>query len=360
MNYIGSKYSLLPEIQRLLDTHNVPTDGIALDLFAGTGTVAQFLKQRGYITYANDWQHYSYITCTAIIEHNKLPRFETLLNNEQFQPSSRHPAIQVLHYLNQLPGKTGAFYDSYCEGGNCGRLYFSEHNGKRIQTIRDQIELWNTEQKITPKEKAWLVASLIEGADKVANTASIYGAYLKRIKRSAQKPLYLHILKHENSAHNEDQHRAFCQSSETLLKDLHQTHIQLIYMDPPYNARQYNANYHILETLARWDMKDFQPRGVTGLRNKGENKSDYCSKTNAKNAFERTFQLINAEYVLFSYNNEGLLSKEELTELFQNRCESTHIEEIPYKRFRADNDGDNRIYKGDDTVEYLILGKLKK
>jgi adenine-specific DNA methylase len=79
MNYIGSKYSLLTKIGAALDAHQVPKDGMALDLFAGTAAVAQFLKSRGHITYTNDWQYYSYVTSIAFIEHNTFPAFDTLL-----------------------------------------------------------------------------------------------------------------------------------------------------------------------------------------------------------------------------------------------------------------------------------------
>lgn len=382
MNYIGSKYSLIPEIERVLNEKSVPAGGIALDLFAGTGIVAQYLKRRGHIAYANDWQYYSYLTCVAFIEHNELPSFGTLMKDSHWGKkisqcplspnisicsTRKNPSIgfnnsvfPVLSYLTHLPGKAGRFYDAYCEGGESGRLYFSRENGLRIQAIRDLIEQWSDDELISPNEKAWLVASLIEGADRVANTASIYGAYLKHVKRSAQKSLQLCIMDPVSSLHDDRQHRAFCMDSETLLGELNGTPLQLVYIDPPYNSRQYNANYHILETIARWDLDYLQPRGVTGLRSLGENKSDYCRKGRVEGAFRRLFGLINAEYVLFSYNNEGLLSREELEAIFGEYCSAVDFQEIPYRRFRADNDGDNRVYKGDTTVEYLILGKMRR
>ena len=138
MNYIGSKLSLLPNIERLLDENGVPNSGIALDLFAGTGAVAQRLKQRGHITYANDWQCYSYLTCVAYLEHSEMPTFSVLLDDHYWQQQIldtgllenlplnfaeiadlallHGPARRVTSYLNQLPGKSGLFYQTYCEG----------------------------------------------------------------------------------------------------------------------------------------------------------------------------------------------------------------------------------------------------
>lgn len=380
MNYIGSKFSLLPDIERVLDTSGVPASGIALDLFAGTGVVAQFLKRRGHVAYSNDWQYYSYLTCVANIEHSELPQFRALVGDKYWRsrignrPSGSRlpvfstemvesaspdsPAAQVLSYLREVPGESGTFYQTYCEGGACGRLYFSNENGLRIQAIRDHVENWSRAKLITQQERAWLVASLLEGADRVANTASVYGAYLKHVKRSAQNPLKLCMPMPVASPHSEGQHRAFCEDSEHLLRELSDAHLTLVYIDPPYNSRQYNANYHILETIARWDLDQFEPKGVTGLRNSRENRSDYCSKPKVLAAFRRLLSLMNTDHVLFSYSNEGLVSKQELEAMFHDYCCDVRFEELPYKRFRADNDGENRVYKGDFTMEYLILGSF--
>jgi len=179
MNYIGSKLSLLPAIERVLDSNAIPNSGIALDLFAGTGIVAQFLKKRGYITYANDWQYYSYITCTAFLKHNELPSFDGLLSDNHWGSmitnctvsgrnlpvcsiASVYPAVysseaaQVLSYLSNLSGKPGAFYHNYCEGGSEGRQYYSSANGLKIQAVRDQIEAWAGDKLVSPEEHACL------------------------------------------------------------------------------------------------------------------------------------------------------------------------------------------------------------
>ena len=111
MNYIGSKFSLLSDIERVLDSNGVPATGTALDLFAGTGAVARLLKKRGHRTLANDWQWYSYLTCVAFIEHNSLPEFGALLNGNR-STSLEASAEQVLSRLSELPGKTGKFYET--------------------------------------------------------------------------------------------------------------------------------------------------------------------------------------------------------------------------------------------------------
>lgn len=380
MNYIGSKFSLLPEIRRVLDENSVPNTGIALDLFTGTSVVAQMLKQRGHVVYANDWQHYSYLTAISFIENNELPTFDSLMNSREWggriagcpplagvrsspiddapPVSLGSPAFQVLFYLSHLPEKPGRFYDAYCEGGKSGRQYYTRENGMRIQAIRDEIEEWDLCGLLARREKAWLVSALIEGADRVANTASVYGAYLKHVKQSARKSLVPRAPIPVPSRHAANEHQAFCLDGQALLRQIGDNRLRLVYIDPPYNQRQYNGNYHVLETIARWDLDDLEPRGTTGLRKKGENKSMYCSKTHAKSAFHQLIGLVNADYVLFSYSNEGLLSRNDLEAMFAEFCSDVRFEEIHYRRFRADLDGENRVYSGDYTKEFLVLGRM--
>jgi len=380
MNYIGSKYSLLAEIARILDDHAVPADGIALDLFAGTGAVAQLLKTRGHLVYANDWQYYAYVTNVALIGLNDYPEFSTLFNDSFWSktilaapsadvracsihhrgvPVGDHPCAQVLSYLNALAGHGGAFFDAYCEGGRAGRMYFAQANGLRIQAIRDQIEEWARAGLIDEVESAWLIACLVESADRVANTASVYGAYLKRIKATARKPLHLVALRPIDSSYPPEQHRVFCEDGLTLLQRLVDEPLRLIYIDPPYNHRQYAANYHLLETIARWDLDRFVPRGVTGLRNPQEQRSVYSLRNQVAEGFRRLFEAMHTDFVLFSYNNEGLLSEEQLRGLFDEFCSQVDFRRIQFKRFRADLDRENRIYKADHTHEFLVWGKTK-
>ena len=382
MNYLGSKYSLLEEIESELDDCPVPREGVALDLFSGTGAVAQLLKLRGHITYANDWQRYSYVTNVAFIGLNTFPDFSRLLADSEWRETIRAassgdeiatysivnrdplsetlPCARVLRYLNQVPGHRGPFYESYCHGGEAGRMYFSQENGLRIQAIRDVIENWGEVGLISSQERAWLVACLIESADRVANTASVYGAYLKHIKRSAQRPLSMVALRPAPSEHPAGAHRVFCEDSTELLTRFSPGELKLIYIDPPYNHRQYASNYHILETIAQWDMDQFDPRGVTGLREPDEQRSDFCLRSAVEDAFRQLFERINSEYLLFSYNNEGLLSQEKLLALFEEFCTDVRFRQIRFRRFRADVDHENRVYKADHTREYLVLGRPKR
>jgi adenine-specific DNA-methyltransferase len=379
MNYIGSKHSLLPEIQIILDDHHVPAQGIALDLFAGTGAVAQLLKARGHVTYANDWQRYSYVTTTAFLAFNHFPEFEPLLGSDSWEEGvageslpveiptysisgrdslpAELPCAQVVGYLDGIEGKSGPFYEAYCQGGQARRMYFSRKNGLRIQAIRDAIEGWEEQGLLCPGEKAWLIACLIESADRVANTAAVYGAHLKHVKRSACRRMRMVALRPTPSPHPAGRHRVFCQDGLALLDRLADTKINLIYVDTPYNHRQYAANYHILETIARWDVDQFEPRGATGLREAEELRSDFCLRRSVEDAYGQLFSRLRCDYVVLSYNEEGLLGKQTLSALFHEFCTDVDFREIERKRFRADIDRANRVYKRDQLHEYLVLGR---
>jgi hypothetical protein len=133
----------------------------------------------------------------------------------------------------------------------------------------------------------------------------------------------------------------------------------LTYIDPPYNHRQYASYYHILETIARWDLADFTPRLKTGLRQKTENLSPFCMKRRAHGAFDKLLSLVKSQSMLFSYNNEGILSEMEIASLIGDYLGEVDFRKVDYQRFRADNDNENRNYKGDATSEFLIFATRK-
>ena len=317
------------------------------------------------------------MTARAYLDFEDYPSFAQLLRSETIRPlatasmTTLHSAVRrgqsdesnaafrVLRHLENLAGCLGSFFEHYCDGGAAGRMYFSRANGRRIQAIGDQISDWQQRELITPSEHCWLRASLIESADKVANTASIYGAYLKHVKATAQKNLRMIALAPVASPHSELQHQAFCHDARTVCADNDLPRMTLTYIDPPYNHRQYSSNYHILETLACWDVDQFEPRGKTGLRPSSHQSSPFCSKVQAAQAFDQLFTGLRSDYLLFSYSSDGILSEQQLQTLFDAHCTEVQFLKVDYGRFRADNDGENRVYAADRVDEYLILGKKR-
>ena len=349
MNYIGSKYSLRDFLEEGI-LKNVNADcKVFCDVFAGTGAVGVHFKQKNFKIISNDIQYYAYCLNRALVGINRIPSFSGILDDLIPAAQSCDTIDTVLEYLNTLNGKSGFIYHNYCPGGTEGaefkRQYFSDENGKRCDAIRMQIENWWQAGKLTEDEYFYLLASLIDAADRVANTASVYGAFLKHIKKSAMKPLQLKRLAIVESDEDHEVHNV---NGQELVERLS---CDVLYMDPPYNHRQYCANYHVLETLAQYDEPLL--KGVTGLRPQDDQKSDFCMKRRALPAFNNMVKKTSARYVFLSYNSEGIMGKDEILQTM-GQYGQVDLMTRDYQRFRADVDRENRVYKADQVEEYLF------
>ena len=328
MNYIGSKYKLLSFIKETI--YKVAGEDLSsqifCDLFAGTGVVGRSFKKEVLQVISNDIEYYSYVLNKNYIG-NHIP-FE-------YQP--------YLYELNSLEGTEGFIFREYSEKGSAGRNYFKELNGKRIDSIRQTIEQWKKEDHITENVYYFLLASLLENADKVANTASVYGAFLKHIKKTAQKDLYLEPA---FFVENENNHLVFNEDSNTLITKISG---DILYLDPPYNHREYGANYHLLNTIAKYDT--FDPQGKTGLR--PYHKSNYCKRTKVVEAFDGLIKNAQFRYIFLSYNNEGLMSLKQIRDIMQ-KYGKYDLQSTCYNRFKADKE-ENRNHKANITTEYIHI-----
>lgn len=349
MNYIGSKQSLLQFIDESI--HSV-VDGNCqtfCDLFAGTGAVGSHFKKKGYKIVSNDIQYYSYVLNRHYVGNHRELTFSRLKN--EF-PDLRKMKIEnrkqyVCNYLSQLKGVKGFIYNNYCFNGTQNkeyrRQYFSDDNGMRCDAIRKKIEDWRESNLITNNEYYFLVTTLIESIDKYANTASVYGAYLKKLKRTAQQSL---DLKPAELILNDNKHEVYNLDINEIVEKVSG---DILYLDPPYNHRQYATNYHLLETIARYDNPKIY--GKTGLRDYKEQKSLYCSRAQVKDAFRDLITKAKARYIFLSYNNEGLMTADDIREIMSLRGEYGYFKK-QYGRFRADRE-ENRNHKANKTYEYL-------
>ena len=205
------------------------------------------------------------------------------------------------------------------------------------------IETWMKENLLDENEYYFLIASLIESADKVANTASVYEAFLKKLKKSAEKEMILEpieILISQDSNNN----KVYNEDCNKLIKKISG---DILYIDPPYNKRKYDTNYHMLETIALYDNPRI--KGKTGVRCETTKKSKYCMKKEASQAFEDIIENANFKYILLSYNDEGIISIEEIKEIM-SKYGKYKCYEKKHRRFKSDN---NRKYLKEFTIEYI-------
>lgn len=346
MNYIGSKYSLLDFIDETISGVTGNKFQTFCDIFAGTGIVGQHFKRKGHKIIANDVQYYSYVMNRHFIGTHKPLLFNGLKNTvENLDEDSNLNLKKVFSYLNSLPGKEGFIYNNYSVGGTKGaeftRMYFTDYNAKKCDAIRIKIEEWKNDKLISGDEYFQLLASLIESIDKYANTASVYGAFLKQFKKSAVAEM---IIKPLPVILNDKEHEVYNKDSNQLIKEIE---CDVLYLDPPYNQRQYASNYHMLETIAKYDNPVI--KGKTGLRDYEYQKSEYCSRGKVKQAFEQLIEKAKAKYIFVSYNNEGLLSEEELKKILSKKGKYKCFKK-EYARYKADN---QREYKDNKTFEFL-------
>lgn len=348
MNYIGSKFRLLEFLESSIKRVVGDDYCTFCDLFAGTGTVGAHFKKLGHNVISNDAQYYSYVLNNHLLCNNKKNSFKGLwseIPELEFVKAKNREKV-VCDYLNNLPLVEGFIYKNYTSGGTINsenvRTYFTDENGKICDTIRIKIESWKTLKKITKNEYFFLLSCLIEATDKRANTASVYGAFLKEFKKVSLEriemvPLETIVSKTKNKVYNSD--------INLLIRNLN---CDIIYLDPPYNTRVYSDYYHLLETIAKYDNPEIT--GKTGNR-KERILSDYSSKSKVKKAFEDLIKNCRAKYIFLSYNNEGLLSLDDIKDIMSKKGEYGYFVK-DYQRFKSDKT-ENRNHKDIDTFEYL-------
>ncbi|MFA1735234.1 DNA adenine methylase [Fusobacterium animalis] len=327
MNYIGSKLSLKSFIKdKILEVSRLDKeDKTFVDLFAGTGAIGSEFKKMGYKVISNDIQHYSYILNKHYIENN--------------YPMN----TKLLEHLNSLKGQEGFIYNNYCIGSGSERNYFSNFNGKKCDAIRQELEKLYRNKEIDGHQYNYFLASLINSIDKYANTTSIYGAFLKSLKRSAQEEFSFELLPIISGNKNG---RVYNEDANVLIKEIKG---DILYLDPPYNSRQYSANYHLLETISRYDNPVI--KGKTGLRDCNKQKSKFCLKSEVNEVFEELISNANFKYIFLSYNDEGLMKLDDIKRTLQKYGEYKYFT-TNYKRFKSDKQG-NRNHKKSSTIEYL-------
>jgi adenine-specific DNA-methyltransferase len=321
MRYIGGKSLLLENINNVINSE-IPNVSSVIDLFAGSGIVSNNFKMNGYRTISNDFLYFSYVISRCSVMLNKKPSFQNL------------GITDPISYLNNLKIIDTDFkiedcfiYNNYSPVGECSRMYFQPANAMKIDIIRLTIENWHNENLITEDEYFYLLSSLINAVPFVSNITGVYAAYLKFWDERTYKTIQLtEPIIISNGKKNE--------SYNTDFTNMLSRKCDLLYADPPYNSREYLPNYHILETIARYDYPEIH--GITGMRNYDKQKSVFCKKNTVASAFETMIKDCKSRYILISYNNEALLSTQELSYICKTYAvdNSFKLFEFDYRRYK--------------------------
>lgn len=277
----------------------------AVDLFTGTTRVAAAMKLLGMNVTAVDTASYSEVFSKTFIE----------LDGAK---ADTRELSEAVNYLNHLPPASGYFTEVFCEKAR----YFQSKNGQRVDAIRTEIE--------SEFKESWLyfplLASLLIAADKVDSTTGVQMAYLKSWSRRSF--LDLELLIPELLPGTGRSVRADANEVASKLES-----VDLAYLDPPYNQHRYFGNYHIWETLVRWDNPEFY--GIANKRidtRSTDNKSPYNSKLTLPEALSDLISSLHAKTLVLSYNNESWLSRRELTQMCSG-FESVTVLDFDSKRY---------------------------
>jgi len=333
LRYIGSKDKVLEFIESsIVDTIGNLDGATIADLFCGTTTVAQHFKRQGAKIISNDYMTFSYAFQVAYIRNNEIPTFDKLankcgLNNYQ----------EVLQYLNDRNGVKGFFFEEYTKEGTKNkayqRNYFSEDNAIRIDSIRSKLEEWYIAKLISQDEYYILITSLIDAVTKVSNTSGTYGAFLKFDEPRKSKRLELEAIDIYN---NGQLNECYCEDIFDAIK-----HIEgdVLYLDPPYNSRQYPPYYHILETVTLYDKPAIY--GKTGRRPYNDKLSPFCMKNKVSNALFKIVAEARFNHIFISYSTDGLLPQDEIMKIL-SPVGKIDIFEASHRRYKSNSNGEEK------------------
>ena len=300
MRYIGSKNNLLEKIENVINENILDNSNTFMDLFSGTGIVSEYFKKK-YTIISNDILYFSYILQKSKIENNTIPEFKNLKKLGINNP---------LQYLETEPYEINDKYfitNNYSPYKNCNRMYFTVNNAARIDFIRLKINEWKKKGIISTQEYTYILSSLIESVPYISNISGTYGSYLKHWDKRALSNLKLKRLAIVN---NHSKNKSYNYDSNKIIRKIKG---DILYIDPPYNGRQYISNYHLLETIAKYDNPNIY--GKTGLRPYKNEKSLYCLKKEVENTFEDLIKNSKFKHIIVSYSSDGLLSKETIEKI---------------------------------------------
>ncbi|MDH2999763.1 hypothetical protein A1D23_06610 [Chelonobacter oris] len=343
MRYIGSKLKLLSELEEYIvfkTKAQKDSEQSFLDIFAGTASVALSMKKY-FRVLTNDLMTYSFHLAQGQVSVNTPPNFSSI--------QAELNGIDVLDYLNRISSDFTRFITAEysCTDEQLGqpsaRSFFTRSNALKIDAIRSKILQWRKGGLISNHEESYLIACLLEATTKVSNTTGTYGAFLKYWEKRALKDLELI---HPILINNQKNNQAFIGKAEELAGQLK---VDICYIDPPYNSRQYAGNYHLLETIARYDSPCL--KGKTGIRvDTTEKSSDFCSKSKVYRALSELISNVSAHHIFVSYNSDGLLSKQEIEEILLSigKQETYDVKIINYNAYQS------KIVKKKHVEEYIF------
>ena len=333
--YIGSKARMLNFIDDVIKKEKIEFSSF-FDLFGGTGIVGDYFNNQKTKVYVNDLLKSNYLSYLAWFGNNKI---------------DKKKLEDIINKYNSLKNLKDNYFSI-----NFGDTYFSKNNCKRIGYIREDIENKYLNNEINTRERAILITSLLYAMDKIANTVGHYDAYRKN--GDLDKKLELCMLDLKSNTNNKN-NKIFNEDSNELVRNIK---ADIVYIDPPYNSRQYSDAYHLLENVATWEKQEVF--GVAKKIKRNGIKSKYCS-VSAPLAFKDLIENVNAKYIIVSYNNMGTkgagrsqakISDEDIMNALSSKGK-VKVYETDFNQF---NTGKTHIDNHKERLFICKVGKISK
>lgn len=306
---------MVEEIDSFIESRVESEESLTLfDAFCGTGAVSDRLKNK----------------FNLVINDNL--KWATVYTAGRLYASSCHferLGFDPFAFLNQSDEKVQGFiYKNYAPTES-SRMYFTPENAARIDYFRKQIEEWHKNKLLSEAEYMLLLASLVESVSRVSNTAGVYGAFLKKWDGRALKPI--EFIKPAYNACDSLNIKIYNDKTENIISDVK---CDILYLDPPYTQNQYGTQYHLLETLILNDHPSVSK--VTGSRPVMPMRSDWSKEYKAHILLDRIIANTTARYIVMSYNNDGLMSKEYIEAVMKRygKPETYCCKKISYKKYQ--------------------------
>lgn len=333
--YIGNKTRLADVLTDLV-MERVDPGGRVADLMCGTASVSAAVRSAGYRVVASDLMTFAFQHAQVRLTMREAPPFAGFSGGYD----------EALAALNGLRPTRGHLYREYGAGGRpaigCApRRYFTAANAAMLDAVTGELRSWHADGLITEVENSLLRHDLVLATNKVANIAGTYGHYRSKWSPSALNALVLRPT-HFPSTGRID-HVVRQGPAESVARGLR---ADLCYLDPPYTKRQYAANYHLLETLARGDTPEAV--GLSGLRPWRDQYSNFCSKVQVRDSFRAIVDGMDCPRFLISYSEDGLLSRDQML-AFLSQFGRVDCIELRVQRFRS-----NQSPLGRDLTEYVF------
>ena len=359
IKYLGSKKKLLPQVEAAfrscVDPNDCSEPPVVADLFSGAGNVAVRAKACGYRVYANDMQMYATTIASAYLRSSRGAAWDCDFLIELMQEAAEK---------GDCSGEEPYFVKAFCgPGDRLPAKFFQNKNGWKAHYMREVLRYSGT--PMTDGQKALGLTMLMEALDRVDNTTGVQMAYLKKWCRRAQNDLALRSLRIPDGPVGE----AFNGRAEDFFEKWGSKlrPVDIAYLDPPYNQHNYRGNYHIWETLVRWDNPERYGKANKRVDVKdAHRKSDFNSKRKAIVAMEKLVASIRARFIVASFSNEGFIPRQEMIRILSTRGEVS-VQGHGHGRYighaiGGHNDKGERVSKATHSrnVEHLYICKVRE